>query len=945
MINKVLNNKFNYANKPTFKGERPRVPTGGLDNKVIYSKVPLNQNYPINPKITIPYTKIETSKTPFRHEIHLYKLQNGHKIAIVPKGGSTIVKTFVDSGSMNETDNIRGISHFIEHNLFNGSSTIAPGTFFNKVSALGAETNASTNFAQTDYYIQSAIMTESDLDKVIEMQGDMIYRPLFDKNMIEKEKGPVTSEISMVVDNDANMLYNSLIKKMFNIDTNSNSLVAGSIETVSRLNQNDLVDYHKRHYTPNNMYTVIVGNVDPEKVIPIVAKHFNGQEPTEKIFRREEKITPAEFATREDHISKKSDFSLSMVGFKGPEAQNIKDEIILNAINLILLKDSSSRLSKKLREFASDGAMSIEKVSLKDNDPTAMVLMLQTPKGYEQKGIDALYDTIYELKTNPISQEEFEIAKTTMLKNLSLGFETSEGICDYIGESLLSNNFKDLPNYRNIIKNLTIEDINNAINKYFNTSKATISVMHARGTTTDEIVSNYNRSKYAVKNNNISFTGKIQNTNLSTEDVKEYILKDGSYLAISNSTTDMSYMNWKLTNWGATPKNPATHYVLAQILNNGTASRTREELEKNAGLKGIEYSFDANGFSITANADCFHKDTIETINMLKETIYSPNFTQKEFEKAKEKIKAYMETLPKSASNTLIAQLYPDYFATSESILKGLKKLTLEDVKIHWANLLENASSNFVITAPIKRKENLESEITSSVYSPNVKFKEHRGKLNAIYKPTTKSEIYIGQEERNQAEIFKTYSFKMTGNIKDDVKYELLNTILGGNPASRLFQDLREKQKLAYQVASQVQSFGDTGIISLYTKTTTDNKEQNDIHYENVQKSLEGFEYHAQKLQTELVSDEELESAKKYLKQSVAYEMELLSSRTNLLAINADLPYGIKRIDEYFKQIDQITKEDIRQAARHIFSNKPIYSILASPDTIKDQTPYLNSLTA
>ena len=54
--------------------------------------------------------------------------------------------------------------------------------------------------------------------------------------------------------------------------------------------------------------------------------------------------------------------------------------------------------------------MSIEKVSLKDIDPTAMVLMLQTPRGYEQKAIDALYDTIYELKTNPITQEEFEIA-------------------------------------------------------------------------------------------------------------------------------------------------------------------------------------------------------------------------------------------------------------------------------------------------------------------------------------------------------------------------------------------------------------------------------------------------------------------------------------------------------------------------------------------------------
>lgn len=944
MINKVLNNKISY-NKVAFKGERPRVPTGGLDNKQIYAQVPLMHNYPISPKITIPYTKIQTSKTPFGHEIHQYKLQNGHNVIVVPKGGSTIVKTFVDSGSMNETDNIRGISHFIEHNLFNGSSIIKPGEFFNKVSALGAETNASTNFAQTDYYIQSAIMSDSDIKTAIEMQGDMIYRPLFDPKMIEKEKGPVTSEISMTNDNDANKLYNSLIKKMFNINSNSDSLIAGSIQTVSALDKKDLTSYHKANYTPDNMYTVIVGNVEPDEIISIVAKNFNGTKPAEKIERIEEKITPATIATREDHISKKSDYALSMVGLKGPSAENTKEEMALVALNLILLKDASSRLSKKLREIASDGAMSLEKVSLKDKDPMAMVLMLQTPKGYEQKGIDALYDTINELKTSPITEEELNIAKTTLLKSLSLGFETSEGICDYIGESLLSNRFQDIPNYRNIAKNLTVEDINDVVNKYFDTSKATIAVMHPKGTTEREIFNNYNQSKYAVKNRGISFGRKIQNTNLTTDDVKEYILKDGSYIAISDSSTDMSYMNWKLTNWSATPKNPAAHYVLAQILNNGNSKSSREQLEKNAGLKGISFDFDANGFSITANADCFGCDTIEVINQLKDTIYSPNFTQKEFQKAKDKIEAYMKTLPKSASNTLIAQLYPDYFATSESILKGLKTLTLYDVREHWANLLDGASSNFVITAPITHEKNLENQITSAVYTPDMKFQKHRGKLNEIYKPTVKSEVYIGQEERNQAEIFKTYSFKMTGNIKDDVKFELLSTILGGNPSSRLFQDLRESKKLAYQVASQVQSFGNTGIITLYTKTTTDNKEQNDINYDNVQKSLDGFEYHANKLKTEFVTDEELESAKKYLKQSVAKEMEILSSRTSLLAINADLPYGIKRIDEYFKQIDQITKEDILQAARHVFSNKPVYSILASPDTINNQMPYLNTLTA
>ena len=183
---------------------------------------------------------------------------------------------------------------------------------------------------------------------------------------------------------------------------------------------------------------------------------------------------------------------------------------------------------------------------------------------------------------------------------------------------------------------------------------------------------------------------------------------------------------------------------------------------------------------------------------------------------------------------------------------------------------------------------------------------------------------------------------MSGNIEDEVKFELLNTILGGTSSSRLFNDLREQQKLAYAVSSQIQSFGDTGIITCQTLTTTDDKASGDIKYDNIQKSLEGFEANTQKLQNELVTDAELENAKKVLKQNVIAECELPDSETDLLAVSAGLPYGIKRIDEYFKTIDKITKEDIQIAARHAFSNNPTISILASPDTLNNQKEYLQT---
>jgi len=209
-----------------------------------------------------------------------------------------------------------------------------------------------------------------------------------------------------------------------------------------------------------------------------------------------------------------------------------------------------------------------------------------------------------------------------------------------------------------------------------------------------------------------------------------------------------------------------------------------------------------------------------------------------------------------------------------------------------------------------------------------------------YRPGKNNRIFAQAQERNQAQILKTYSFKMSGNIEDEVKFELLNTILGGTSSSRLFSDLREKQKLAYAVSSQVQSFGDTGILTCQILTTTDNKEQNEISYDNVQKSLEGFKKHTELLKNEKVTTQELENAKKVLKQNIIAECELPYSETQLLAVNANLPYGIKRIDEYFKTIDKITVEDIQIAANHVFSNNSTISIVASEDTLKNQKKYL-----
>lgn len=892
----------------------------------------------------------EVNKTPYGDNLYKYELKNGQTVVLMPKkNATTIIKTFVDAGSMNENDANRGISHFNEHNVFNGSKHLEAGRFFKEVGKLGADTNASTDYAQTDFYIMSPIIDEKSLKRIIEMHADMLVNPLFPEDMVEKEKGPVTSEISMVNDDITNKALNDLVRNLFQINSKSENLVAGSIETVNNITRDDVYNHWKTHFTPDNMYTVLTGDFNPDDAIEIIAKNFTTPPVNNaEQYRTKETLTPIQKSVRNDYISPNSNSTNVFCGFAGTLPDNFKDSISITALGLLLLGNNSSRLTKELAPMYALGDFDTQKVGLKDTDPEAIIFQLAVQRGDDSKAIDKFYNSVKSLESNPPTEEEMRIIKNVLLKALSASFEDSETITDTIGASLLNNYFGSISQYKTIIENLQPADLVNAARKYLDFSKMSVAVVHPYNMTEQEILDNYKKSEYSLvktgkinstQNVPISFTGRT----VSTQNIEEMTLADNAALTINDIDSENCYFDWRLSCKDAVPVNPAASYVLTQILNDGSMYKSKADFSYNASLNSVDFDTSANCFQIRTNANCLYTNVNDAIRAMKEAIYAPRFTQEDFNAAVNKIRTYCSTMDKDASVNLLAKLYGKYFPSPKQILKGLETLTLDDVKQHYNNLIFNSSANIVVSAPVKDHPELKGQIIEGMTTPNVKFKPYSPQLLKSYRPNDKTTVLLDTEERNQAQIYKNYSFEITGNIEDEIKFELLNTILGSSPSSRLFSDLREKQKLAYTVSSQIQSFENSGIITLKILSTTDDKKQNDIKYDNLQKCLDGFQKHTDALMAEYVTDEELEAAKMQLKQDIALQMELPTSATALLSMNMTQPFGIRRIDEYVKAIDKITKQDIMDAAKHVFSNKPVYSILASPDTVNNQMNYINSL--
>jgi zinc protease len=200
-------------------------------------------------------------------------------------------------GALLEEDNQDGLAHFLEHMAFNGTTgengyiKLNQGDSFNKIDKLGGWTNASTNYAVTDYVNSTPLLEEKDLEEQIKIIAGMTEDLALTPEMIEKEKGPVCSEINMILDNSQTILIDQSVRTLFNIKSSAYELVAGSTKHIENLTRKKVKTYYDKYYTPDNMNLVITGNVDPEKVIALVSKNFHSKKTrTGNVY--EEKISP-----------------------------------------------------------------------------------------------------------------------------------------------------------------------------------------------------------------------------------------------------------------------------------------------------------------------------------------------------------------------------------------------------------------------------------------------------------------------------------------------------------------------------------------------------------------------------------------------------------------------------------------------------------------------------
>lgn len=424
--------------------------------------------------------------------VEIYERQNGHKIVLAHKeGGLVNISSWVKTGSINENDENNGISHFLEHLMFKGTHKHKAGYFDKTLESKGAIVNAATWKDYTFYYVTLPQGPDGEYFKLaIELHADMMLDPVIPEEEIgvafnlgddsvpqKRERHVVIEEIRMRQDQPWTKIYNSTNKNMYTNHPYKRDVI-GFPQTIASIPRETILEYYRTHYTPNNITTIVAGDFNHEEVLEKVCKEFDFKGRENYNNPKQVLDTPV---TEEKYIELKGKINtgFSITGWLGPVAREVKDNIGLEIINIVLGEGQSSRLYQNLIEQSKEPIFNVvatDYYSFKDGGNFFVQANFKADK--KEEALKLIKDEIQKILNKDMTQKEYEKAKKKLKVRFAQGAETVSEIAESIGYYMTVCDDLDLAeSYLNDLENYTLEEANKTAQKYLQLQNSVTTVL------------------------------------------------------------------------------------------------------------------------------------------------------------------------------------------------------------------------------------------------------------------------------------------------------------------------------------------------------------------------------------------------------------------------------------------------------------------------------------
>lgn len=397
---------------------------------------------------TIYYEKLDNGL-----EIYLYNKENFHNnyVTFTTKFGS-IYNEFIPIKQNKMLKVPNGIAHFLEHKVFEQENDPQPTDFF---SESGSLCNAYTTFKNTTYLFSGA----NNLEKNIEYLLDFVQSPYFTDENVESEKGIINEEINMCCDRATDVLYEEIRRNTF-FNNNFKESIIGTHDEVNSITKEMLYTCYNTFYHPSNMFLVITGNFNINKIIEVIKNNQNKKEfPKKQEIKVKEVKEKDKVVKTESIINISTDIPKVSYNIKLPFDKKIdkrKYSLYLYILFSCLFDDTSDFDEKLKNDKIITNTLYY---NILNCDTHILISLINETKKYQE-----LFQEIKKtLSKLTIKETDFERKKKVLISNEIFVYDNIEIINEMIIDNVLfDGKLKDdiIP----IIKSLTYEELKEVIN-------------------------------------------------------------------------------------------------------------------------------------------------------------------------------------------------------------------------------------------------------------------------------------------------------------------------------------------------------------------------------------------------------------------------------------------------------------------------------------------------
>ena len=382
---------------------------------------------------------------------------------------SASIGIWLETGSRDEDPHWNGISHFIEHMVFKGTENRTAEEIARQVDSIGGNMDA---FTAKECICFNVKVLDEHLPIALDILSDLVLHPVFDAKDIVRERGVILEEIKMDEDNP-DYLVHEIFTQNFWKDHPLGKPILGTKETVKRFERQPVLEAYAPRFAPSNIIVSAAGNLDHDRFVELVNRHFEHMQPSNNGFHSGAPKTVSRIILRNKKALEQVQLCLGVPCHPIAHEKRHAGYIL----NTLLGGGMSSRLFQNIRE-RQGLAYSIYSDLNPYRDTGCMAVYAGTSRESAAKVVQSVVSEFRKLKNESVSEEELRRSKDQLKGSLMLSLESSTArMSNLARQEMYFDRFYGLDELIEKIEAVTAEDLQNLANEFFKTESVAVTAL------------------------------------------------------------------------------------------------------------------------------------------------------------------------------------------------------------------------------------------------------------------------------------------------------------------------------------------------------------------------------------------------------------------------------------------------------------------------------------